>query len=170
MSILETPLCKESLLSVHLHLQDGQIIEVKPDVRLPRNYDRFVGLMEQLLLKGRVPPQGDSLLHIRETSLEELLLQLKSESDKAVTLLAIEGGKQTSTENLRNLLPPDPSVPVIVGVGAFPHGDLSEETVSMFDTHLELDREVMMAWHVCAVLLWVYSLNVGVVNTRYSTT
>ena len=168
MSILETPLCKEGLLSVHLHLQDGRLIEVKPDVRLPRNYDRFVGLMEQLLLKGRVPPQGDTLLHISEVTLEDLLLKLKAGSDNAMTLLAIEGGKQTSIENLRNLLPQDSSVPVIVGVGAFPHGNLSEETIAMFDTSIELDREVMMAWQVCAELLWIYSLSVDIVKTRYT--
>ena len=170
MSILETPLCKEGLLSAHLHLQDGRIIEVKPDVRLPRNYERFVGLMEQLLLKGRVPPQGDTLLHISELTLEDLLLKLKTGSDNAMTLLAIEGGKQTSVESLRNLLPQDPSVPVIAGVGAFPHGDLSQETIAMFDTSIELDREVMMAWQVCAELLWVYSLSVDVVKTRYTST
>ncbi len=170
MSILETPLCKEGLLSVHLHLQDGRIIEVKPDVRLPRNYERFVGLMEQLLLKGRVPPQGDTLLHISELTLDDLLLKLKAGSDNAMTLLAIEGGTQTSVESLRNLLPQDSSVPVIAGVGAFPHGDLSQETIAKFDTSIELDREVMMAWQVCAELLWVYSLSVEVVKTRYAST
>ncbi len=170
LSILETPLCKERFLSVHLHLQDGRIVEVHPDVRLPRNYDRFVGLMEQLLLKGRVPPQGDSLLHFSEVSLEDLISKLKSGSDNVMTFLTIEGGQQTALENLRGLLPQDQSVPVIVGVGAFPHGNLSEEIVSMFDTHLELDKEVMMAWHVCAELLWTYSLSIGVIKTRYSIT
>ena len=170
MSVLETPLCKEGLLSVHLHLQDGQIVEVRPDVRLPRNYDRFVGLMEQLLLKGRVPPQGDSLLHFSEVSLGDLISKLKAGSDNAMTLLAIESGQQTSVERLRGQLPQDSSVPVIVGVGAFPHGNLSEEIASLFDEHLELDMEVMMAWHVCAELLWTYSLSIGVVKTRYSAT
>ncbi len=170
MSILETPLCKEGLLSVHLHLQDGQMIEIQPDVRLPRNYDRFVGLMEQLLLMGRVPPQGDSFLHFVEMSLEDLLLKLKTRSTKALTLLAIEGGQKTSSETLRTMLPNDQSIPVIAGIGAYPHGDLSEEIVTLFDTHLELDREVMMAWHVCAELLWTYSLRIGVIKTRYSTT
>ncbi|MBY8997273.1 MAG: 16S rRNA methyltransferase [Candidatus Thorarchaeota archaeon] len=170
LSILETPLCKEGLLSVHLHLQDGQIIEVQPDVRLPRNYDRFVGLMEQLLLKGRVPPTGDPLLHFSDVSLGDLISKLREGSSNAKTLLAIEGGQKTSVENLRRLLPQDPTVPVIVGIGAFPHGDLSEETIEIFDASIELDKDVMMAWQVCAELLWVYSLSVGVVKTRYSAT
>jgi rRNA small subunit pseudouridine methyltransferase Nep1 len=169
LTILETPLCKEGLLGVHLHLQDGQVVSVQNDVRLPRNYDRFVGLIEQLLLKKQVPPQGKPLLSITQESLEDLILRLTAGSNKAMTLLAIEGGKQTTIEDFRSLLPQDPSIPVIVGIGAFPHGTLSEEIVSLFDTHLELDREVMMAWHVCAELIWTYSLRVGVVKNRYST-
>ena len=169
LSILETPLCKEGLLDVHLHLQDGRIVSVQNDVRLPRNYDRFVGLIEQLLLEKQVPPQGTPLLKITQGSLESLILGLKAGSSKAITVLAIEGGKQTTIDVLRNLFPEDPAVPVIVGSGAFPHGTLSEEIVSLFDIHLELDREVMMAWHVCAELIWTYSLRVGVVKNRYST-
>ncbi|MHA2425005.1 MAG: 16S rRNA methyltransferase, partial [Candidatus Thorarchaeota archaeon] len=42
-SILETPLCKSGLVSIHIHTREGKVIEVKQDVRLPRNYDRFVG-------------------------------------------------------------------------------------------------------------------------------
>ncbi len=170
MSILETPLCKEGLLKVHLHLQSGEIVEVNSDVRLPRNYDRFVGLIEQLLLKGRVPPQGDSLLQISNESIEELVSRLRAGFDTAMSFLAVEGGKQTTIEALRNQLSQDPSIPVLVGIGAFPHGDLSDEIVSLFDTQLELDREVMMAWHVCAEVLWTYSMVVGVSKSRYSTT
>jgi len=168
LSILETPLCKEGLLSVHLQLQDGRIVEVQPDVRLPRNYDRFVGLVEQLLLEGRVPPQGDPLLHFVDMSLGDLISKLKGGITTAVTLLASETGKKTSIETLSDLLPKDPSIPVIVGVGAFPHGVLSEETSSIFDTHLELDKEMMMTWHICAEFLWLYSLGIDVVDTRYS--
>ncbi|MFW9832649.1 MAG: 16S rRNA methyltransferase [Candidatus Thorarchaeota archaeon] len=170
MSLLETPLCKEGLLSVHLHLQDGRFVEVNPEVRLPRNYDRFVGLIEQLLLEGRVPPKGEPLLRIREVTIQTLISQLKSGSDIVETILATEGGHPTTLESLRNLLPHDSSVPVIIGIGAFPHGDLTKESASLFDTHLEFDREVMMAWHVCAEVLWTYSLNVGVFSTRYSAT
>ena len=167
LSILETPLCKEGILDVHLHLQDGQVVSVQNDVRLPRNYDRFVGLLEQLLLKKQVPPQGTPLLRITQETLEDLILRLKAGPNKAITLLAIEGGKQTTIEGFRSLLPEDPAVPVIVGIGAFPHGTLSEEIVSLFDTHLELDREVMMAWHVCAEIIWTYSARVKAIENRY---
>jgi rRNA small subunit pseudouridine methyltransferase Nep1 len=166
MSILETPLCKEGLLRVYLHLQDGRIVEVNPEVRLPRNYDRFVGLVEQLLITGRVPPKGDSLLNIIKKSLESLIKDIKAK----FTILTIKGGQKTTFEDLAELFPSDSSVPVIVGVGAFAHGFISESTTNLFKHKLALDKDVMMAWHVCSELLWAYSLSVGVVKTRYSTT
>ena len=166
MSILETPLCKEGLLGVYLHLQDGRIVEVRSDVRLPRNYDRFVGLMEQLLLSGRVPPNGESLLQIIKQPLDHLMADLKAEQ----TILATEKGEMTTINGLSNLMPTDPSKAVIVGVGAFPHGDFSESTTSLFDIKLEFDREVMMAWHVCSEVVWIYSQNIGIIEKRYMTT
>ncbi len=170
LSILETPLCKEGLLTVHLHLQDEQIVEIQPDVRLPRNYDRFVGLMEQLLLEGRVPPQGDPLLRLVDISLEDLITKLKAGNKTVLTVLASEGGEKTSVNQLSNLLPQDSSVPVIVGIGSFPHGVLSDKVASLFNKHLELDKEMMMTWHICAEFVWLYSLKIDVVKSRYSVT
>jgi rRNA small subunit pseudouridine methyltransferase Nep1 len=164
MTLLETPLCKSGLLTVHLHLQDGRIIEVNPEVRLPRNYDRFVGLMEQLLVEGRVPPSGDSLLQIVDMSLNQLTESLTSE--ESISLLATEGGNRTTVTNLEERLPDNPSIPVVVGVGAFPHGALSPETKGLFTDHLELDSEVMMTWHVCSEILWTYSAKVRVMSKR----
>ncbi len=162
LSILETPLCKAGLLTVHLHLVDGRVIEISPDVRLPRNYDRFVGLFEQLLMNGRIPPEGEPLARMIDTSLPDLISNLAAGSGESLLLLAIENGTKTSAKSLRSILPQDSTMPVILGVGAFPHGDMSNSVKELFSTHLKLDKEVMMAWHVCAEVLWTYSSRVGV--------
>ena len=86
LSLLESPLCKEGLLSVHLHLQDGKIIELDPEVRLPRNYDRFLGLFEQLLLSSRVPPKNKPLLWESDQTLFELVSSLKRGQKEALTI------------------------------------------------------------------------------------
>jgi len=162
LSILETPLCKAGLLTIHLHLVDGRVIEINPDVRFPRNYDRFIGLFEQLLMNGRIPPEGEPLARVVDTSLPDLVSNLAAGSGESLVLLAIRNGMKTSAESLRNMLPQDSTMPVILGVGAFPHGDMSESVKGLFSMHLELDKEVMMAWHVCAEVLWTYSSRVGV--------
>ena len=170
MSILETPLCKSGNLTVHLHLQDGRIVELNPEVRLPRNYDRFVGLFEQLLTKGQVPVEGDPLLKITTNKLSNLLTELKKGVSESQTILTIENGSKTSISALQSQFSSDLSVPIIVGVGAFPHGDFSEGLKELFETHVQLDKEVMMAWHVCAEILWMYSASVGIIEQRYSAT
>lgn len=167
MTLLETPLCKQGLLTIHIHLQDGRVIEVNPTVRLPRNYDRFVGLLEQLLLEGKVPPQGDTLLRITKTPLEAIVTRLTTADSQAISILCIEGGTKTTISDLSEKLPADSKVPVILGVGAFPHGELSADVTKLFHSHVELDQEVMMAWHVCAEVLWIYSLKVGIIAARY---
>ncbi|MFW9885323.1 MAG: 16S rRNA methyltransferase [Candidatus Thorarchaeota archaeon] len=168
MTLLETPLCRHGLLSIHLHLQDGRVVEVNPAVRLPRNYDRFVGLFEQLLLMGRVPPESEPLLRVTDETLTDLLLRLRADSPQSITVLCVEGGIQTTIDGLESIFPEDELVPVILGVGAFPHGDFSEDVKSVFQNQIELDPEVMMAWHVCAEMLWVYSKKIGVANARYN--
>ena len=167
MAMLETPLCKQGLLTIPLHLQDGRMVQVNPSVRLPRNYDRFVGLFEQLLLRGQVPPDGEPLLRVRIESLPELISQLSNSSTESISALCVEGGNQTTIDGLKMIFPEDDAVPVILGVGAFPHGDLSEEVKVLFQNHIELDPEVMMAWHVCAEVLWVYSLKMEIGKVRY---
>ena len=167
-TLLETPLCKEGLLQIYMHLQDGRVIEINPNVRLPRNYDRFVGLIEQLLIFGRVPSEGESLLQVSKLTLSSLLSKLKGVHSDTKTILAVEGGEKTGIQGFRDLLPDDSDVPVVVGIGAFPHGDISVEKKQLFDTHLELDKEVMMAWHVCAEVLWIYSERIEVIRRRYS--
>ncbi|MFX1264504.1 MAG: 16S rRNA methyltransferase [Promethearchaeota archaeon] len=170
LSLLETPLCKEGLLTVNVHLQDGRIVEVNPSVRLPRNYDRFVGLIEQLLKEGRVPSDGEPLLRISNNTLQELFSSLRGAADRGVSILCTLGGERTSVDELGKILPIDSSVPVMIGVGAFPHGDLSQETKDEFETHVELDKDMMMAWHICAEVIWMYSWRVGVVKSRYAQT
>jgi len=169
MSLLETPLCKSGYLSVHLHLQDGRIIEVSPNIRLPRNYERFVGLMEQLLAKGRVPLRGSPLMRVVDITLPALIDGLSAEQDNVLTVLAVEDGWPTSISDLLDLVPQSSDVPVIVGIGAFPHGDFSSSVRELFHHHLSFDPEVMMAWHVCAEILWVYSMKTGAVAKRFGT-
>ena len=71
-------------------------------------------------------------------------------------------------QSLLNTIPSDPKVPVILGVGVFPHGDFTSNARDLFATHIELDPEVMMAWHVCTEVLWCYSLKHDVVAKRYT--
>ncbi len=166
MTLLESPLCKTGLLRVYIHLQDGRVIEIDPTVRLPRNYDRFVGLFEQILIHGQVPPKGESLLKLSSKTLTDFMDGF-AKKEESISFLAIEGGAKSSTQSLFDLFPSNPEKTVIIGVGAFPHGDMADSTKKHFTHHLELDSEVMMAWHVCGEITWIYTHKMGIIAKRY---
>ncbi len=46
------------------HLRDGRVFSVAPNTRLPRNYNRFLGVLAQLLLKDHVPDEKPFLMEL----------------------------------------------------------------------------------------------------------
>ena len=50
---LGSPLNLEGLLKIYVHTYSGYVIDVRPEVRLPRDCNRFSGLMEQLFQEGK---------------------------------------------------------------------------------------------------------------------
>lgn len=70
----ETPLYQEGLLRIYFQVYDGRVFEVRSGVRIPKNYERFKGLIAQLLKTERVPPKGgEPLIRLYSTSLREFV-------------------------------------------------------------------------------------------------
>ncbi|XP_039259161.1 ribosomal RNA small subunit methyltransferase NEP1-like [Styela clava] len=51
MMLMDSPLNRAGLLQVYIHTTNNILIEVHPQTRIPRTFDRFCGLMVQLLHK-----------------------------------------------------------------------------------------------------------------------
>ncbi|KAL3994856.1 Ribosomal RNA small subunit methyltransferase NEP1 [Acanthocheilonema viteae] len=49
--LLDSPLNRADLLQIYVHTANNILIEVNPQIRIPRTFDRFCGLMVQLLHK-----------------------------------------------------------------------------------------------------------------------
>ena len=49
--LFDSPLNRANLLQVFVHTQKKVLIEINPQTRIPRTFDRFCGLMVQLLHK-----------------------------------------------------------------------------------------------------------------------
>ncbi len=115
--ILTDPIVKGN---VYIHTIESKIIKVNPNMRPPKNYSRFVGLMEQLLKYGKVPPRSNEpLMEILNLKLEDLLLEYN-------LVLLTEKGEKISPEELCKL-----DNNWILGIGAFPHGDFSDYVTKM---------------------------------------
>jgi len=145
---LGSPLNKLGKLRVYVSTLDGHIIEVKPWVRLPRVYERFKGLVEQLYVKERIEAEdGKELLTLRKLTLAQLVSELKP---SRVYLLS-EDGKPTSSKELEAELASSPH-PLMI-VGGFPHGAFSEETSKLADMVIRLFDEPLETWVVVSRIL-----------------
>jgi len=161
LSALGTPLNLEGLLKVYVHTIADYVIDVNPEVRLPRNYNRFVGLMEQLFQHGQVPPKSEkSLLKLEKKILKELITKINPDFVLAFTR---KGKMQTLEEAISKLAKKENSAVII---GGFPHGSFSSETLKLVDEAVCIDLETLEAWTVTARVIYEYEKIIGIPEKR----
>ena len=51
--LLDSPLNKAGLLQVYIHTEKNVLIEINPQTRIPRTFDRFCGLMGKIILQNQ---------------------------------------------------------------------------------------------------------------------
>ncbi|WP_297506831.1 16S rRNA methyltransferase [Thermococcus sp.] len=138
LNALESIANKEGLLRVYVHTRNDEVIYIKPETRLPRNYNRFLGLMESLF-KKRAVPENLELLRIEEKTLEELVREINPDG----VFVMHEGGELMKPRDFGKVLA-ELSDPVVI-VGGFPHGDFRSKIEGR---KISLYREPLMAWTV----------------------
>jgi rRNA small subunit pseudouridine methyltransferase Nep1 len=150
LAALGTPLNKYDLLQVYVHTVQNIVIRIDPKTRLPKNYNRFIGLMEQLYSLGKVPPEGPPLLILEKMTLETLIKNLKPSE----TVLFTEKGTLSKLKPIMNECSNQEN-PVII-IGGFPHGDFSPETLNLSDKKISISPETLDTWIVVSRALYCY--------------
>ncbi len=158
---LGTPLNWEGLLSIHVHTIGDMIIDVNPGVRLPRNYNRFLGLMEQLFAKGSITStSGEVLLRARPGRMQDLLEAL---NPSIVLAFTRAGSPRTMKDCVGELMGRDRPAAII---GGFPHGGFSEGTLELADALVRIDRESLDASVVVSRLIYEFEEALGLPERR----
>jgi len=120
---LESPLNKAGYLKIAIHTIEGHAIFIDPSTRIPRNYNRFVGLIEQLFKEGKIPPKSDKpLMYIKTITLTRLLEELGAQG---LILLREVCEKKSLSEIVKTAIVEK----MAIGIGGFPHGDFEESTM-----------------------------------------
>ena len=157
---LGSPLNKEGLLQVYIHTNKDYLITVNPTARLPRNYSRFIGLMEQLFQQGKVPSDGKPLLSIEHKTLQQLLTKTKTDYILALS----RKGKPKTIQDAVSILKPKKSPAVIVG--GFPHGHFSTTTAKLFDEIVCVDSEMLETWTITSRVTYEYERILSIPTKR----
>jgi len=145
LNILDSPLASEGVLEVYVHVYDGRVFRVEPHTRIPKNYERFRGLMAQLLREERVPPEGDPLIHLAYRSLSDFARR------HGGLILLWERGFPAGPRHVavRGLVTGRP-----LGIGAFPRGDFRRSTLRKARESYSIYRGVpLKAWTVASRIL-----------------
>lgn len=152
---LGSPLNKERLLQVYVHTINDQVVRVKPEARLPKNYNRFVGLMEQLFELGRAPPNGPALLKVEPETLSQLLTQI---SPTRVIAFSTNGKPRTLKDVVLKFSSEER--PTVI-VGCFPHGHFSKSTIRLADEMICIDKETLETWTVISRVVYEYERTIS---------
>lgn len=147
---LGTPLNKENLLKICVHTFDDYIIYLNPKVRLPRNYDRFVGLIEQMYKLDKIAKENVTLLELKKGSLSNLVGEMKPSYIIALSRI----GKPRLLREVTRILVKKESPLVLIG--AFPKGNFSGETRKISNELISIDPEMLEAWIVISRLIYEY--------------
>lgn len=157
LSALSTLLNRRGLLEIVVHTYRGLVIRVDPAVRIPRNYNRFVGLMEQLLKEGRVPPEAEKpLLWVTHEKLGDVF----EAWDPDFVALMHERGEMVRARELAAELVKHRK-PIVI-VGCFQSGDFSEEVLKLGGRPFSYADEVLDAWYVVAKTLLALEDKLGI--------
>jgi len=149
---LGSPLNKERLLQVYVHTFNDYVISVNPETRLPRNYNRFVSLMEQLFEFGRIPPKETEtpLLMLRQQTLTQLVREIQPSYILALSRIGKPETLETAVSKLAKEKRP------VVFVGGFPHGHFSKATAKLADRVVCIDREMLETWTVVSRVIYEF--------------
>jgi len=165
LAALGTPLNRAGNLRTYVHTIEDKTIYVNPEVRLPRNCQRFSGLIEQLYKKGKVPKVGPSLLRLNQRRPLKALLE---EIAPSYTIAFSRRGTSMPLHEAGRLLASFPVTAVLIG--GFPTGHLSKESMMLADEVISIDSEMLDAWTVVARIIYEYEKSIGIARTHVHTT
>jgi len=137
-----SPLWGLGVIGAVVETRHGLVL-FKSGVRIPRNYNRFVGLMEQVLVEGSAPPgSSDPLVRLERVDLLEYLARL---SPEYVVLLDEKGRREDPVSLCRRIASSRLSA---ILIGGFQRGEFSERILSQGFDRVSIYGESLDTWAV----------------------
>lgn len=157
LNALATPLYKRNSLKIFIHTFDNNVILLGNDVRIPKTYSRFEGLLLDLFKNKKIISRDEQLLlDLRpNTSFGELV---KNFVHPDVIIGFSTTGKFKNLESIASDLT-SYSNPCII-IGGFPKGHFSKNTESYFDKKYSISDTGLESHIIISRLLYEYEKNI----------
>jgi rRNA small subunit pseudouridine methyltransferase Nep1 len=142
------PLYFENKVWVFVHTIDDKAIFVGKEVRLPKSYHRFAGLIEKLYSTGTIEENNKNLLELKEMDLASLIEEINPKR----TLGLSKKGYLSSYQQVAKEM--DDNTCIVIG--GFSKGQFSDKIKKHFDKIISVDRNPLEAHIIISRLLYEY--------------
>ncbi len=144
---LDSILNKKGQLRVWIHTRTDVIMEISPEIRLPKSYNRFVGLVEDLYDKGEIKAGDKTLLKLHNGNVSDLLSLAGSKNIKVLSPTGERIGIRAMFKGR------EPEQTVIMG--GFSEGDYRSDVYPLAEAFSIFDEELTI-WTVASELIAQY--------------
>lgn len=144
MNLIESTLVctNPSLIEIYIHTIKNKIIEVNTQTRLPKNFDRFKGLMVQLLHQKKIEANNKILMKVLEGETVQTILA-NIQPDRRF-IFSFDGKKTDLMETFESNSEND----LVFIIGGFPYGKLSTQILNLTNNVISIYPEALKAWIV----------------------
>ncbi len=147
LTITSTPLYKEDLINLYLHTIDDKVIILK-NVRVPRNLDRFEGVIIDLFKKRRIE-SNKMLMEYHDMSFNSLIDIMRPAHVIALSRL---GNPSTPEKIARDYNDNN----IVIVIGGFPKGHFSDTIVKSIDEMLSISKYSLDSHLVSARIVYEF--------------
>ena len=146
---LDSDINADGKMKLFVHTRNDDVIAIKHETRLPPNYIRFVGLIEQLYDQKVVPSRENALLELRhQVPLEMLINALKADE----VIIMDPSGEQTP---LAEVLASSKGERIVLIIGGFSRGTFRSDLRKLGPKRVSMGTRMMKAWTVASKTLRV---------------
>ncbi len=136
-------------LHLYVHTRNDELITVDPATRLPKNYNRYAGLFEELFKTGSVPAGKDPLITI-EDKVDLSTIIGRIQGNGPVVLFHPDGERKETNALFREF---KDGKDVICIIGGFSHGDFTSPVKELSDLQISLPGGELKVWTVISEIL-----------------
>ncbi len=150
-SLLEAcsiPLYYENKMNVFVHTIDDKVIFIGQNVRLPKSYHRFIGLVEKLYGTKEIKEDNNTLLALKNMSFSTLIKKINPEQTIALSSKGIQSSYQKLAEEIKDN--------TCLVVGGFSKGQFADKTREYFDKTVSVDKNPLEAHIIISRILYEY--------------
>ena len=148
LAICNTPLYRNNKLKIFVHTINDKVISISDNIRLPKSYHRFQGLIEKLYKNKKIELDNITLLELYDMTFEELITKIQPRKLFGFSTT----GNKSSFEETAAAITEDSCIVI----GGFQKGHFDEKILKKFDDLKSLHVDSLEAHVIASRILYEY--------------